>query len=43
MRLQHKLAGRFSTIDKLNSKQIIQVLQLQMRSAWTLITGLFNE
>lgn len=43
MYLQYKLAGRFSTINKLDSWEIILVLQLQMCNAWKLITEVFNE
>lgn len=43
MYLQHKLANRFSMIDRLNSQQIILGLQLQMCDAWRLITKTFNE
>lgn len=43
MYLQRELARRFSACDKLNPPQIILGLQLQMGSAWKLITKVFNE
>lgn len=42
MYLQYKLTSRFSTIDKLDSQEIILGLQLQMCNAWKLITEVFN-